>query len=147
MAGRGLRPDPERFHRFLEGFLVAARRQENRSGERNLGAPGQARRAARAAPARRMLQTPSQEKRSAAPPVERPLRGARLAAVLLLGILCQALVIFWIAASEIPARVFISSWSVSMPGVLLLGALALLAPGSWLLAPGRESAKAGRTTG
>jgi hypothetical protein len=80
-----------------------------------------------------MLETPSQEKRPAAPPAQRPLRGARLGVVLLLGVLCQALVIFWIAASEIPARVFISSWSVSMPGILLLAALGLLAPGSWLL--------------
>ena len=69
-----------------------------------------------------MLETPSQQNRPASQSTERPLRGTRLAAVLLLGIACQALVIFWIAASEIPARVFISSWSVSMPGILLLAA-------------------------
>jgi hypothetical protein len=42
---------------------------------------------------------------------------------LLLGLVCQALVIVWIVYSEIPGKVFISSWSVSMPGILLLAVL------------------------
>ncbi len=45
---------------------------------------------------------------------------------LLLALPAEALVILWIAHSEIPARVFISSWSVSMPGILLLAAVLLL---------------------
>src|SRR4051812_21686122 len=42
---------------------------------------------------------------------------------ILLGLLCQVLVIVWIVYSEIPGKVFISSWSVSMPGILLLAVL------------------------
>src|SRR5438105_13245362 len=53
-------------------------------------------------------------------------RPALLAAILT-GLVAQALVILWIAASEIPARVFISSWSVSMPGILIVAALLLAA--------------------
>jgi hypothetical protein len=49
-----------------------------------------------------------------------------LARTLLLALPAEALVIVWIAHSEIPARVFISSWSVSMPGILLLAGLLLL---------------------
>src|SRR5947208_8648035 len=48
-----------------------------------------------------------------------------LVAAILTGLVAQALVILWIAASEIPARVFISSWSVSMPGILIVAALLL----------------------
>jgi uncharacterized protein DUF6785/uncharacterized protein DUF6784 len=47
----------------------------------------------------------------------------RVLPAVLLGLLCQALVVFWIVHSEIPGKVFISSWSVSMPGILLLALL------------------------
>src|SRR5207253_7221167 len=56
-------------------------------------------------------------------PASRPA----LIAAILTGVVAQALVILWIAASEIPARVFISSWSVSMPGILIVAALLLAA--------------------
>jgi hypothetical protein len=39
---------------------------------------------------------------------------------ILFGAICEALVILWIVSSEVPAKVFISSWSVVMPGILLL---------------------------
>jgi len=39
---------------------------------------------------------------------------------ILLGLLLQAIVILWIANTEITARVFISSWSIIMPAVFLL---------------------------
>src|SRR5439155_10345098 len=48
-----------------------------------------------------------------------------LASAILLGLIAQALVICWIAASEVPAKVFISSWSFSMPGILVLSVLLL----------------------
>ncbi|MBI3912536.1 MAG: hypothetical protein HY320_16575 [Armatimonadetes bacterium] len=57
-----------------------------------------------------------------APPPSRP----PLWPALLLGLLVQAAVIAWVANSEIPARVFISSWSVSMPGILALAILLLV---------------------
>lgn len=47
----------------------------------------------------------------------------RLGPTLALGVLCQVLVILWIVYSEVPGKVFISSWSVSMPGILLLAVL------------------------
>lgn len=47
----------------------------------------------------------------------------RLGAAVGLGLLCQVLVVVWIVYSEIPGKVFISSWSVSMPGILLLALL------------------------
>ena len=59
-----------------------------------------------------------------APPAK---QSGSLRAAVLTGLVAQALVILWIAASEIPARVFISSWSVSMPGILIMAALLLLA--------------------
>src|ERR1051326_3199240 len=48
------------------------------------------------------------------------LRGALLALVVQVGI------IFWVVRSEVTARVFVSSWSLPMPGVLALLALLLL---------------------
>jgi len=39
---------------------------------------------------------------------------------------CQLFVILWIVSSEVPGKVFISSWSVVMPGILLLVAFLLL---------------------
>jgi len=42
---------------------------------------------------------------------------------ILLGLVCQAAVIGWIVYSEIPAKVYISSWSFSMPGVFILALL------------------------
>src|SRR5262249_52074188 len=48
-----------------------------------------------------------------------------LGAAILLGLVAQALVILWIVASEVPAKVFISSWSFSMPGILVLSVLLL----------------------
>lgn len=65
----------------------------------------------------------------AGPAVEAPLR---LGPALILGLLFQVLVIAWIVYSEIPGKVFISSWSVSMPGILLLALLG--AARSWLRA-------------
>lgn len=49
------------------------------------------------------------------------LRGA-----LVLALLCEILVVFWIVASEVPGKVFISSWSIVMPGIFLLALLALI---------------------
>ena len=43
--------------------------------------------------------------------------------VLLLALLLQTGILFWVVRSEITARVFVSSWTVSMPGMLLLLAL------------------------
>lgn len=50
------------------------------------------------------------------------------AGTILFGILCQVAVILWIVSSEVPAKVFISSWSVVLPGILLLAALLMLRP-------------------
>jgi hypothetical protein len=57
-----------------------------------------------------------------------------LAPALLIGLLCQLLVIVWIVYSEVPAKVFISSWSISMPGIFLLAVLLLWSRGAvtWL---------------
>ncbi|GIV16431.1 MAG: hypothetical protein KatS3mg022_1866 [Armatimonadota bacterium] len=49
------------------------------------------------------------------------LRGA-----LVLALLCEMLVVFWIVASEVPGKVFISSWSIVMPGIFLLALLAMV---------------------
>src|SRR5689334_4118612 len=57
--------------------------------------------------------TPTGEPRS-------PLRRA-----LAVGILCEIFVAAWVIATELPEKVFISGWSISMPGILLL-ALVLL---------------------
>jgi hypothetical protein len=77
-----------------------------------------------------MLRSPSRSVPGAAPPVA-PTTAPPAAAApagpawggILVGLACQVLVVVWIVASEIPGKVFISSWSVSMPGVLLLAAL------------------------
>lgn len=42
------------------------------------------------------------------------LRAAILAAV------CQVAVLFWVVRSEVTAKVWVSSWSISMPGIMLL---------------------------
>ena len=70
-----------------------------------------------------MIETESRSPTAVPPTTERPR--APLGAALIVGILCQLLVIAWIVYSEVPAKVFISSWSISMPGVLLLAALLL----------------------
>lgn len=44
----------------------------------------------------------------------------------LLALLLQVAVLVWVVRSEITARVFVSSWSLSMPGLLLLVGLRLL---------------------
>ena len=48
----------------------------------------------------------------------------------LLGLGAQTVIIGWIVYSEIPAKVYISSWSFSMPGIFLL-AIALVVSGMW----------------
>lgn len=45
---------------------------------------------------------------------------------LLFGAICEILVILWIVFSEVPGKVFISSWSVVMPGIFLLSVLLAL---------------------
>ena len=47
---------------------------------------------------------------------------------ILFGVLCQVAVILWIIRSEVPGKVFISSWSVVLPGILLLTFLIALRP-------------------
>jgi hypothetical protein len=44
----------------------------------------------------------------------------------LLALVAQAAILVWVVRSEITARVFVSSWSLSMPGLLLLVVLRLL---------------------
>jgi hypothetical protein len=44
----------------------------------------------------------------------------------LLALVAQAAILLWVVRSEITARVFVSSWSLSMPGLLLLLALRLV---------------------
>ena len=57
---------------------------------------------------------------------EPPARQPALRSALVLALLCEVLVIFWIVASEVPGKVFISSWSIVMPGIFLLALLALV---------------------
>ena len=38
----------------------------------------------------------------------------------MLAVLCQTVVLLWVVRTEITARVFVSSWTLSMPGVILL---------------------------
>src|SRR4051812_25015012 len=54
----------------------------------------------------------------------------------LLALGCQVLVLLWVVRTELTARVFVSSWTLSMPAVILL--LALL---TW------KAARAGRAFG
>ncbi|MCC6441913.1 MAG: hypothetical protein IT210_00495 [Armatimonadetes bacterium] len=61
----------------------------------------------------------------AVPVTEAPVRDIRRPRLnwlraILLGLVLQAIVIIWIANTEIPGKVFISSWSIIMPAVLLL---------------------------
>lgn len=55
---------------------------------------------------------------------------------ILLGLVAMAACIAWIAGSEIPAKVFISSWSISFPGILTL--VLLLAIGARVRGRWRE---------
>ena len=47
--------------------------------------------------------------------------------VILLAVIAQVGILFWVVRSEITARVFVSSWSLSMPGILLLLVLMTIA--------------------
>lgn len=72
-----------------------------------------------------MIETPSPP--PAAPPTETTPRRVPLALAVAVGLVCQALAILWVVYSEVPAKVFISSWSICMPGVLLLAVALLVA--------------------
>jgi hypothetical protein len=63
---------------------------------------------------------------SAAQTSEPEPRRSPLAVAVAIGLACQVLVVLWVVYSEVPAKVFISSWSICMPGILLLS-LGLLA--------------------
>src|SRR5688500_5806249 len=68
-----------------------------------------------------MIETKSPS--SPPPPSRTAPRRAALLAALAAGLVAQLLVVVWLVYSEVPAKVFISSWSCSMPGFLLLAAL------------------------
>jgi hypothetical protein len=57
---------------------------------------------------------------------EPPARPPLTARGVLLALTAQAAILLWVVRSEITARVFVSSWSLSMPGLLLLLALRLI---------------------
>jgi hypothetical protein len=56
-----------------------------------------------------------------------PLSRSQIGWAIAIGIPAILIVVYWIAVSEIPARVYISSWSFSMPGILLLAVMLLVA--------------------
>lgn len=66
---------------------------------------------------------PTETKESAPSP---PARLPALGGAFLLALMLEALVVLWIIASEVPGKVFISSWSIVMPGVFLLALLAMV---------------------
>ena len=72
-----------------------------------------------------MIETPSPS--SSSQTSEREPRRASLGVAVAFGLVCQVLVIVWVVYSEIPAKVFISSWSICMPGIFLLAVALLLA--------------------
>jgi hypothetical protein len=72
-----------------------------------------------------MLEAAGRSEVDRAPPGHSLAEGRLGARVWLLAIVAQALVLAWVVRTEITGRVFISSWTLSMPGVMLL--LGLLA--------------------
>src|ERR1051326_2797259 len=56
-----------------------------------------------------------------------PLSRSQIGWAIAIGIAAILIVVYWIAVSEIPARVYISSWSFSMPGILLLAVMLVAA--------------------
>lgn len=76
------------------------------------------------APVEPLARVPSNSPRTAAPPaaaLHPPPSPVGLGArAWLLALAAQVLVLAWVVRSEITARVFISSWTISLPGILLL---------------------------
>jgi hypothetical protein len=65
--------------------------------------------------------TPTVTRDAANPPPATALPTAQLTwRGVVLAIVCQVALLFWVVRSEITARVFMSSWSICLPGILLL---------------------------